>query len=413
MPRPVGTPSAASQSRSSEEKEQKVRGRVIPWKPILCFFLAWFAVITWMMRKGSNHPVRKDPNENEVINGPISFDNYQKHVVHKTRDLQNIEGGAVVYDKTKDDNQNYFSWSPFSSLSELAKSITPSPTTKKYYLVNFAMFRNEGVQIEEWVTHYLHQGVEHFFLIDHGPSTDDSAKILEKFGSDLITRWVFPDRSRGAQLRAYNTYFPKVKELAEWAINADVDEYVVTNTGEPARQILLRDFEQRADYIQIPGLFFGGNGHKKQPKSVICSFTRRANYTRWPFHRVINPALTKYWIRTDAAAARHVHHAYTSASDPPRRFWSNGTRIVTEAIKIQLNESTLTNGDFKFVNNHYRVLSEEYYLKTRGTRGNVMQGNGTVESKTVLNEMNLLNSLYNDVEDSRLANATPYCRSKN
>jgi len=43
-----------------------------------------------------------------------------------------------------------------------------------------AMFKNEGMIIEEWFKHYLDEGVEHFYLIDNG-STDDYESKIEKF----------------------------------------------------------------------------------------------------------------------------------------------------------------------------------------------------------------------------------------
>jgi len=50
----------------------------------------------------------------------------------------------------------------------------------KYYLSVYAIFKNESVALEEWLTHYINEGVDHFFLIDNG-STDDYEPILNKF----------------------------------------------------------------------------------------------------------------------------------------------------------------------------------------------------------------------------------------
>lgn len=40
-----------------------------------------------------------------------------------------------------------------------------------------AIFKNETMIIEEWMNHYLNEGVEHFYLIDNGSSDDYEIKI--------------------------------------------------------------------------------------------------------------------------------------------------------------------------------------------------------------------------------------------
>ena len=41
-----------------------------------------------------------------------------------------------------------------------------------HFLSIIAMFKNESYIIEQWIQHYLLEGVNHFYLIDNG-STDD------------------------------------------------------------------------------------------------------------------------------------------------------------------------------------------------------------------------------------------------
>eukprot|EP00466_Bigelowiella_natans_P008847 jgi/Bigna1/89389/estExt_fgenesh1_pg.C_480110 len=293
--------------------------------------------------------------------------------------------------------------------SWLALSSDSYLTDKKFYLACFAIFRNEETQLEEWITHYLSTGVEHFFLIDHGPSTDSSAKILSKFSKELVTRWVFTDRDPGAQARAYHKFFPQVKAQTEWMIMADVDEYVTTASGESGRATLLKHFEHKADYVQIPGLFFGSSGLKKQPENVLCHFRKRGNYSRWTKHRWMNPALTKYWLRTSVikhVADINIHHSYSIPGS--RRYWSNGTMITNEAISVQLNESSIAH-NFLLLNHHYRIMSEEYYVDIRGKRGNVMAGNFTLTREHALREMRAYDGIYNDIVDTTLSRNSPYC----
>ena len=52
-----------------------------------------------------------------------------------------------------------------------------------YTLSVLAMFKNESMIIQEWINHYIEEGVEHFYLIDNG-STDnyyEKIKMYEKY----------------------------------------------------------------------------------------------------------------------------------------------------------------------------------------------------------------------------------------
>ena len=50
----------------------------------------------------------------------------------------------------------------------------------KYYLSVGAMFKNESHSIDEWIRHYLHHGVDHFYLINDS-STDNSKEVIQPY----------------------------------------------------------------------------------------------------------------------------------------------------------------------------------------------------------------------------------------
>ena len=49
-----------------------------------------------------------------------------------------------------------------------------------YTLSVLAMFKNESMIIQEWIKHYIEEGVEHFYLIDNG-STDDYYEKIKMY----------------------------------------------------------------------------------------------------------------------------------------------------------------------------------------------------------------------------------------
>ena len=46
-----------------------------------------------------------------------------------------------------------------------------------HFVSVLAIFKNEGMNIKEWIEHYIWQGIEHFYLINND-STDNYKKIL-------------------------------------------------------------------------------------------------------------------------------------------------------------------------------------------------------------------------------------------
>ena len=84
-------------------------------------------------------------------------------------------------------------------------------------------FKNEGMIIEEWINHYINEGVEHFYLIDNG-STDDYELTIDKYKSKIT---LIKDDLRldthGTQQFLLNKYFKDVIKKYTWVINVDLD----------------------------------------------------------------------------------------------------------------------------------------------------------------------------------------------
>ena len=51
---------------------------------------------------------------------------------------------------------------------------------KMYKLSVGALFKNEASILKEWIEHYLHHGVEHFYLINDN-STDNFLDVLQPY----------------------------------------------------------------------------------------------------------------------------------------------------------------------------------------------------------------------------------------
>ena len=63
---------------------------------------------------------------------------------------------------------------------KLDKKTSVENTRKKYYLSVLATFKNEMLNLDLWIRHYIWMGVDHFYLIDNG-STDNSLHVLKPY----------------------------------------------------------------------------------------------------------------------------------------------------------------------------------------------------------------------------------------
>lgn len=147
----------------------------------------------------------------------------------------------------------------------------PRPTP--YLIGLLAIFKNESMVLDEFIQHYLWQGVDHFYLIDNG-STDTFMPLLQPYlDKKLVTLYQRPEKYQ--QVKHYNeVYNDRACHECQWLIVRDVDEYMYHRT------LSLRHFFLGLDPAPMGGIYlawniFGSNGHDRQPSSIRLSFTKR------------------------------------------------------------------------------------------------------------------------------------------
>lgn len=209
-----------------------------------------------------------------------------------------------------------------------------------HYLSVMATFKDESMNLKEWLEHYIWQGVEHFYLINNG-STDDFMPILNQH-HDKITLFDLP--KRWAQVENYNITYEKIKDKTFWLGVFDIDEFVF-GTKQPAVDYL----RGKEDYsgILCPWLLFGTCEGYSHPESVRKGF----------IHRHPNPHHDyKCFSRTDKISSLHCHAPFYTD-------------------KNQLTEHTL------LLHNHYTIQSREFWEKVKQARGDVA-GQGMEYART-------------------------------
>jgi hypothetical protein len=214
---------------------------------------------------------------------------------------------------------------------------------KEYFLCIVAIFKNEALILEEWLNHYINQGVEHFYLIDNG-STDNYKNILLKFNNvTCIT-----DDEKYKQSEHYNKYLSTIKSSSKWVIVVDLDEFIYARNGFNSIKSVLLTID--CDVLSIGWKMFGSSNHIEQPLSVRTGFTYRQKGASLRENN-------KEIIRTS------VLHKFIS----PHQQLTSGKKIVMP--NKSFDEESLK--DCALHLNHYAIQSKSFFEKIKMTRGDV------------------------------------------
>jgi glycosyltransferase involved in cell wall biosynthesis len=206
-------------------------------------------------------------------------------------------------------------------------------TDKKYFLGVLVTVKNEEDVIEEWIDHYVWQGVEHFYIIDND-STDSTADIIKK-RSDICSYHYMPEKYQ--QIQHYNVVFDSVcKSECEWLIICDADEYIYARNSTENIRSFLSTLSNDTDCVLLDWKLFGSNGHVSQPREIRKSFL-----LRWSgIHKD-----AKSIVRTCAISELVIH----------RHVFNRNLVHLSNPEELALN--------------HYVVMSKEYFYKVKATRG--------------------------------------------
>jgi len=245
-----------------------------------------------------------------------------------------------------------------------------------HFLSVLSVFKNESHIFEEWITHYLNEGVDHFYLIDN-ESTDEYLDILYKYFDKIsLIKNVRPN----PQPSCYTALIPNIQ--SEWTLICDLDEFIYSKNGYDTIRDFLYDkgyadeeIERKQDFRQhafkqiiIPSVDFISDGIIKQPKSVIQGFTQRIA----DVEKQLKFTLTKSIICTSTndiiecgvhnhtVMGRTVNGNLTKSLQYPHNL--KATEIFRSADNKLLNETYLKC-------NHYRFQSKEYFFNIKEKRG--------------------------------------------
>lgn len=267
-----------------------------------------------------------------------------------------------------------------------------------HYLSVIAIFKNEGHCIAQWIQHYINEGVDHFYLIDNGSTDDYKSKIAPFVEQGLITLVV--DDTKWAQSDLYNKYFLNFKEVNNWFLICDLDEFVYARKGFKTIQNYLKTLPKNVGMVQIPWKMFGSSGFEKQPNQILPSFTKRSLYDCRQNEGMNDrkKGLVKSVVNVKYLKKFDVHRSYIKRIGV--RLRGDGKRNWNFPGSFgKVSEQILENSFLHL--NHYPIQSLDWFLKIKVGRGCAASKN--TEFVKDINYFHRYDSKSNIVEDRELA----------
>ena len=230
-----------------------------------------------------------------------------------------------------------------------------SETDYKYYCSICLIIRDENEYLQEWLEWHISQGIEHFYIYDHGSkqSVKEFLKTLDKSVSDKVTVTDFGGRHNLAQYEAYNDCLRRFQKESRWIGFIDSDEFVNVKGGKSMRE-LLKDYEAYAG-VFARWVVYNANGLKEKTDAPC-----RERFTS-VYKGIESRDMGKIFVQSALISYMMIHNGYTKAElevvDEHKRPLSDGGLLVENATT-----------DFICINHYYTKSYEEWVEKiSRGS----------------------------------------------
>lgn len=234
----------------------------------------------------------------------------------------------------------------------------------KFKLSVGAIFKNESLNIVEWLHHYLNRGVEHFYLIDDSSDDDYRDKIQSFINNGLVTVYENDTpKISGRQVVSYNKFLTPVVKDSDWFVVCDLDEFLYS----PKRLNLLDTFNLYNDYnlLLVNWINFNSNNNIQHPNSLVASCIKRMEY-----HQEIYAPAPGGWRMQTMESRKYIINSKISNV---HSLGVHDCQLNSNVGHVKSKEVSY-NGmgeDFDLAINHYTTQSKEYWEKTKMKRGDV------------------------------------------
>jgi hypothetical protein len=264
-----------------------------------------------------------------------------------------------------------------------------------------SVFKNESHALQEWLEHYIREGVDTFLLTDNG-STDEYQPIIEPYiQSGRVILNINP--TKHSQNENLNYYLKDAKKF-DWVIIVDLDEFVYSRRGFATIKEYLKTLPSDVHKINIPWKLFGSSGLKEQPTSIIQNFIHRRKFPEKTCHTCYDIFVEKKTIiRGKHIKKLDIHNSITEKSHTitPDNNDIDGIDIYEKCTEKKLRKSYLHL-------NHYRIQSWEWFKTNKMNRTDAYAKKfNNIRNKKYFDFFD-----YSDTIDSELKNKKYHKKSK-
>jgi hypothetical protein len=200
-----------------------------------------------------------------------------------------------------------------------------------------AIFKNEGLNMKEFLDHYEWQGVDHVYLIDNG-STDNGRDVLRPYERRGFAT-VVEKLEKFKHVDHINDLMREqdLKNRYEWIMTVDLDEFWYCKDRSMTIKNVLRTLDDTVSCVYTHWTVFGSNGLVKHPASLRHALVYG--------HARTDAFEGKCIVRARRVARLHVHYH----------------ELVPGSIVMVDN--------LRFALNHYMTQSREFWETVKMKRG--------------------------------------------
>lgn len=227
----------------------------------------------------------------------------------------------------------------------------------KYYCSVCLIIRDENEYLEEWLRWHIGQGVQHFYIYDHGSKKPVRAFVKELGAEifDKVTVIEWYGSHKDAQPEAYNDCLKRFGEESRWIGFLDADEQARVKTGQTLPEFL-KEYEDYAGLFAV-WLIYNANGQIYQAEGTL-----RERFTSVCHNGNFSNQLGKVFVQPALMVDMVIHNGRAA----------EGFAVVDERKNKLFNYSLTSAGataDFICVDHYYTKSYEEWLKKIKRGSG--------------------------------------------
>ena len=264
--------------------------------------------------------------------------------------------------------------------------------------------KDENKYLDEWITYHKKLGVNHIFIIDNNDiDGEDPYNIINKYNDYITYINERGNRILDFQVITYKIIYNKFKQLYDWFIFIDIDEFITLNADNNINDYLSRNIFNNVDQICLNWTIYDDNDLIYADYSIPVQkrFTRRMEYDYDKEYPLYN--LQKCILRGNLNIDEHRIHNIVNFNIPFYTVNNRGDELN------QLYGSSEHNEDLAYIKHYITKSLEEFIIKKYNkedalNRGkvNFKQGYFSVNKHTVKKDEYIKNYLSNLNNDSSI-----------